>query len=66
MAEEHNFHAVAGFRIAVLQDRPDLLLLELKTLEGPFRLSMTREVAQRIAQEVAKMAETLAPDRSAN
>jgi hypothetical protein len=55
--EQHLFHAVSGFRMSVPPDRPDLLLLELKTLDaGIVRLSMTKESAGLFGQEVAKAA----------
>jgi hypothetical protein len=56
-SEQHLFHAVSGFRMSVPPDRPDLLLLELKTLDaGIVRLSMTKESARLFGQEVAKAA----------
>jgi hypothetical protein len=64
--QAHTFRAVAGLRIAYPSDRPDLLLVELKTLYGPVRLSLTRGVAIRLAEEIAKAAEKLTPDRGAN
>jgi hypothetical protein len=56
-SEQHLFHAVTGFRASVPPDRPDLLLLELKTLDaGLVRLSMTRDSALLFGQEVARAA----------
>jgi hypothetical protein len=56
-SEQHLFHAVSGFRMSVPPDRPDLLLLELKTLDaGIVRLSMTKVSARLFGQEVAKAA----------
>jgi hypothetical protein len=55
--EQHPFHAVAGFRMSVPPDRPDLLLLELKTIDaGIIRLSMTKESAVLFGQEVGNAA----------
>jgi hypothetical protein len=55
--DQHLFHAVSGFRMSVPPDRPDLLLLELKTLDADIvRLSMTKESARLFGQEVAKAA----------
>jgi hypothetical protein len=55
--EQHLFHAVSGFRMAVPPDRPDLLLFELRTLDaGIIRLSMTKESALLFGQEIGKAA----------
>ncbi|HYC18901.1 MAG TPA: hypothetical protein VEC94_16970 [Pseudolabrys sp.] len=55
--EQHPFHAVAGFRTSVPPDRPDILLLELKTIDaGIIRLSMTKESAVLFGQEVGNAA----------
>lgn len=51
--EQQIFHAVLGFRTSVPPDRPDLLLLELKTLDaGVIRLSMTKESAVLFGREI--------------
>jgi hypothetical protein len=56
-SEQHLFHAVSGFCTSVPPDCPDLLLLELKTLDaGVVRLSMTKDSALLFGQEVAKAA----------
>ena len=53
-SEQPLFHAVSGFRASVPPDRPDLLLLELKTLDaGMVRLSMSKDSALLFGQEVA-------------
>jgi hypothetical protein len=62
---QHLFRAVANLRVAYPRDRPDLLLVELGTLQGPVRLSLTKGIAVRLAEEIAKAAQKLAPDRSA-
>jgi hypothetical protein len=55
--EQHMFHAVTGFRTSVPPDRPDLLLLELRTIDaGIVRLSMTKESALMFGEEVRKAA----------
>jgi hypothetical protein len=55
--EQHMFHAVSGFRTSVPPDRPDLLLLELRTLDADIiRLSMTKESALMFSEEVRKAA----------
>ena len=54
---QHLFHAVSGFRTSVPPDRPDLLLLELRTLDADIiRLSMTKESALLFGEEVQKAA----------
>ncbi len=55
--------AVAGLRMAYPPERPDLVLVELKTSQGPFRLSLTKEVAKRLAEEISKAADRLTPER---
>ena len=51
------FHAVSGFRLSVPPDRPDLLLVELKTIDaGIIRVSLTKESAVMFGQEVEKAA----------
>ena len=55
--EQQLFHAVSGFRMSVPPDRPDLLLVELKTIDaGIIRLSLTKESAVMFGQEVEKAA----------
>jgi len=55
MAEE--FVAVAGFRAAVPPDRPELLLLEIKTIDGAIvRFSMAKQDALTLGQQVIKVA----------
>lgn len=55
--ERYVFPAVTGFRVSVPPDRPDLLLLELKTSDaGIIRFSITKESAFSFSREVAKVA----------
>jgi hypothetical protein len=55
--QQHLFHAVTGFRVAIPPDRPDLLLFELKTLNADIiRLSMTKESALLFGKQVEKVA----------
>ena len=55
--EQQLFHAVSGFRMSVPPDRPDLLLVELKTIDaGIIRVSLTKESAVMFGQEVEKAA----------
>jgi hypothetical protein len=62
MAEEqHEFLAVAGFRMSVPPDRPDLLLLEIKTAEGAItRFSITKESALIFGQQIQRAASPVA------
>jgi hypothetical protein len=61
-----DFRAVAGIVLRIPADRPDLLLVELKTIQGPLRFSMPKGIALKVAASIAEKAEILAPDRSAN
>jgi len=55
MAEE--FVVVAGFRAAVPPDRPDLLLLEIKTIDGAIvRFSMAKKDALMLGEQVTRVA----------
>jgi len=40
------------------------MLVEIKTLYGPVRLSMPRSIALKVARSIAEEPEKLAPDRS--
>jgi hypothetical protein len=54
-SEQHIFHAVSGFRMSGPPDRPDLLLVELRTLDaGVVRLSMTKDSAVMLGEELGK------------
>jgi hypothetical protein len=64
--DEPDFRAVAGLKIAIPKERPDLLLVEIKTLQGPLRFSMPKGVALKVARSIAEEAEKLAADRSAS
>ena len=44
--------------------RPDVMLVEIKTLYGPVRLSMPNGVALTVGRSIADEAEKLAPDGS--
>jgi hypothetical protein len=44
--------------------RPDVMLVEIKTLYGPVRLSMPKSVALRVGRSIFEEAEKLAPDGS--
>jgi hypothetical protein len=61
-----DFRAVAGIVLTIPSDRPDVLLAELKTLQGPLRFAMTRGTALKVAELIEEKAKLLTPDRSAN
>jgi hypothetical protein len=65
--KQHFYPLVAGLRLAIAGDRPDLLLVELKTLEGePSRFAMPKSVALKIGALINENANELTADRSAN
>jgi hypothetical protein len=61
---EPEWRGVSGLRIVVPHARPDMILVEIKTLYGPIRLSMPRSIALKVAEAIAEEAQKLAPDRS--
>jgi hypothetical protein len=61
---EPEWRGVSGLRIVIPTSRPDVMLVEVKTLYGPVRLSMPRNIALKVAEAIAKEAEKLAPDPS--
>jgi hypothetical protein len=63
---EPDFRAVTGTAIRIPPDRPDILLLELKTPHGPFRFGMTQSLALKIAEDIRERAKLLRAVRSAN
>jgi hypothetical protein len=66
LAEEERgstYFPLDGARFAIPDDRPDLMLVELKTAKGPLRFSMSRMTALGFAKSIAEEAEKLQPDR---
>jgi hypothetical protein len=61
---EPEWRGVSGLRIVIPHGRPDVMLVEIKTLYGPVRLSMPRSIALKVGRSIAEEAEKLAPDRS--
>jgi hypothetical protein len=59
---EPEWRGVSGLRIIIPYGRPDVMLVEIKTLYGPIRLSMPRSIALKVAQSIGEEAEKLAPD----
>ncbi|MCG2630460.1 hypothetical protein L6654_27895 [Bradyrhizobium sp. WYCCWR 13023] len=53
---------VSGLRIVIPHGRPDVMLVEFKTLSGAVRLSMPKSIALRVGQSIVEEAEKLAPD----
>ena len=51
-------------RIIIPHGRPDVMLVEIKTLYGPVRLSMPKSVALTVGRSITAEAEKLAPDGS--
>ena len=59
---EPEWRGVSGLRIVIPHLRPNLLLVEIKTLYGPVRLSMPKSIALQVAHAIAEEAAKLAPD----
>jgi hypothetical protein len=59
---EPEWRGVSGLRIVIPHGRPDVMLVEIKTLYGPVRLSMPKSVALTVGRSIADEAEKLAPD----
>jgi len=66
MDPKPEFPAVAGYVLGIPPDRPDLLLIQLKTLYGPVGFAMTKGAAKQLAAAIAEKAEELTTDRGAN
>jgi len=64
LPSEPEWRGVSGLRIVIPHGRPDVMLVEIKTLYGPVRLSMPRSIALKVGRSIAEEAEKLAPDRS--
>ncbi|MDA9506280.1 hypothetical protein XI09_16890 [Bradyrhizobium sp. CCBAU 11386] len=56
------WRGVSGLRIIIPHGRPDVMLVEIKTLSGPIRLSMPRSIALTVGRSIVQEAEKLAPD----
>jgi hypothetical protein len=61
---EPEWAGVSGLRIIIPHGRPDVMLVEIKTLYGPVRLSMPKSVALTVGRSITAEAEKLAPDGS--
>ena len=61
---EPEWRGVSGLRIVIPHGRPDVMLVEIKTLYGSVRLSMLKSVALTVSRSIADEAEKLAPDGS--
>jgi hypothetical protein len=58
---EPEWRGVSGLRIVIPHGRPDVMLVEIKTLYGPVRLSMPRSIALKVGRSIIEEAERLAP-----
>ena len=68
MAEEEQglaYFPLEGAQFAIPNDRPDLMLVELKTAQGPLRFSMSKITALGFARSIAEEAERLSVAQSA-
>jgi hypothetical protein len=63
---EPDFRPVTGSAIRIPPDRPDVLLLELRTSHGPFRFGMTQSLALKIAEDIRERAKLLKTVWSSN
>jgi hypothetical protein len=61
---EPEWRGVSGLRIIIPHGRPDVMLVEIKTLYGPVRLSMPKSAALTVGRSITAEAEKLAPDGS--
>jgi hypothetical protein len=61
---EPEWRGVSGLRIVIPHGRPDVMLVEIKTLYGPVRLSMPQSIALTVGRSIVEEAEKLAPDGS--
>jgi hypothetical protein len=61
---EPEWRGVSGLRIVIPHSRPDVMLVEIKTLYGPLRLSMLKSVALTVGQSIVDEAGKLAPEGS--
>ena len=59
-----NGAAYQAYRIVIPPKPTDVMLVEIKTLYGPVRLSMLKSVALTVGRSIADEAEKLAPDGS--
>jgi hypothetical protein len=65
MAEDNSdyYRTVSGIALRVLPDRPDVLLLEIRTQHGPFRFGMSQDMAVKVVGEIGDHANLLKPRR---
>ena len=61
---EPEWRGVSGLRIVIPHSRPDVMLVEIKTLYGPVRLSMLKSVALTVGQSIIDEAGKLTPEGS--
>ena len=65
MAEEYSdyYRTVSGIALRILPDRPDFLMLEIRTQHGPFRFGMSQDMAVKVAGQIGDHAKLLKPRR---
>ena len=65
MAQDNSdyYRTVSDIALRVLPDRPDVLMLEIRTKHGPFRFGMSQEMAEKLAGEIGDHAKLLRPER---
>jgi hypothetical protein len=61
---EPEWRGVCGLRIVIPHAMPDVILVEIKTLYGPVRLSMPKSIALTAGRSIVEEGEKLAPDGS--
>jgi hypothetical protein len=61
---EPEWRGVSGLRIVIPHSRPDVMLIEIKTIYGPIRVSMLKSIALTVGRSIIAEAEKLAPDGS--
>ena len=60
------YFPLAGAKFAIPNDRPDLMLVELQTQQGPLRFAMAKETALAFSQSIKDEAEKLSAVRPAS
>jgi hypothetical protein len=64
MNGQPDFRDVVGISFRIPADQPNILVLELRTPQGPFRFGLTKDLALGLAAAIAENAELLKAERS--